>query len=210
MPDEREYLEMAIHGRGGQGVKTAGDLLVHALFETGFRVNGQPLYGGERMGAPIVYFIRFSRSAARIDDRSLVRRPDIMVVFDSTVVASTPDLLHGLAAGGVLLLNSGKTAVELARVVPRLTATLPASRIAKECGLVRGSVPIVGPVMVGAFARATGLVSLAALEQCVEKATGDMPRDRVEGNFSGLRRGYEAVPSLADGWRGGERKQRAW
>lgn len=202
MAEDRESLEVALHGRGGQGVKTAGDLIVYALSAVGYRVNGQPLYGGERMGAPVMYFIRFKRSATPIDDRSLVRRPDVMLVFDSTLLAATPRMVESLVEGGVLLLNSRKTAAELARL-GRPVATVRASQIARECGLVRGSVPIVGPVMVGAFARLTGLVSLPTLETCVEKVTGDMSQDRIEGNFTGLRRGYEAVAPLA--WQGAER-----
>ncbi|HAM59419.1 MAG: hypothetical protein A2X51_09575 [Candidatus Rokubacteria bacterium GWC2_70_24] len=202
MAEDREYIEVALHGRGGQGVKTAGDLVVYALSAAGYRVNGQPLYGGERMGAPVMYFIRFKRSATPIDDRSLVRQPQVMLIFDATMLAATPRMVASLDPGGVLLVNSRKTAEELA-LLGRRVATVRASQIAKECGLVRGSVPIVGPVMVGAFARLTGLVSLPTLEQCVEKVTGDMPQDRIEGNFTGLRRGYEAVAPLA--WRGGER-----
>jgi len=202
MIDDRESLEVALHGRGGQGVKTAGDLVVYALAAVGYRVTGQPLYGGERMGAPVAYFIRFKRSAAPIDDRSLVRRPHVMLVFDATMLAATPRLVASLAPGGVLLVNSRRTAAELAQLGCSV-ATVWASRIAKECGLVRGNVPIVGTVMVGAFARLTGLVSLPALEQCMEKVTGDMSRDQIEGNVTGLRRGYDAVDRLA--WRAVER-----
>src|SRR5574341_1850848 len=176
MAENRESLEVALHGRGGQGVKTAGDLIVYALSAVGYRVNGQPLYGGERMGAPVMYFIRFKRSATPIDDRSLVRRPDVMLVFDATLLAATPRMVESLVEGGVLLLNSRKTAVELARL-GRSVATVRASQIAKECGLVRGNVPIVSPVMVGAFAGVTGLISLATLEGCVAKVAGDMPQD---------------------------------
>ncbi|OGL10096.1 MAG: hypothetical protein A3I17_01150 [Candidatus Rokubacteria bacterium RIFCSPLOWO2_02_FULL_72_37] len=202
MIDDRDSLEVALHGRGGQGVKTAGDLVVYALSAVGYRVNGQPLYGGERMGAPVAYFIRFKRSAAPIDDRSLVRRPDVMLVFDATMLAATPRMVESLAPGGVLLLNSRRTAAELAHLGCTV-ATVWASRIAKECGLVRGNVPIVGTVMVGAFARLTGLVSLSTLEACLEKVIGDMAQDRIEGNVTGLRRGYDAVDRLA--WRAVER-----
>lgn len=202
MTEDRESIEVALHGRGGQGVKTAGDLIVYALTAVGYRVNGQPLYGGERMGAPVMYFIRFKRSPTPIDDRSLVRRPRVMLLFDGTVLAAAPRMVESLAEDGVLLLNSRTAAAELARP-GRAVATLRASQIARECGLVRGNVPIVGPVMVGAFARLTGLVALPALETCVEKITGDMSRDRIEGNFTGLRRGYEGVAPLP--WRGAER-----
>lgn len=202
MSHEGECLELAFHGRGGQGVKTAGDLVVYTLAQVGYRVNGQPLYGGERMGAPVGYFIRCTRTGTPINDRSLVRRPDVTAIFDATMLARTPALVDGLAPEDVVLLNTTKPTREFAKLRPRVT-TLGASQIAKECGLVRGSVPIVGPVMVGAFARLTGLASLPTLEQCLGKALGDLPADRIEGSVAGLRRGYEAVAPVA--WRGHER-----
>ncbi len=202
MAEEREYLELAFHGRGGQGVKTAGDLLVYSLSHVGYRVNGQPLYGGERMGAPVGYFIRCTRSGTPISDRSLVRRPDAMAIFDPAMLVTNPALLPGLGADGILVLNTPKAAREFPRLRSRI-ATLPASQIAKDCGLIRGSVPIVGPVMVGAFARVTGLASLPTLEQCLGKAIGELDRDRMESNVTALRRGWEAAGPLA--WRGGER-----
>ncbi len=195
---ERESLEVAIHGRGGQGVKTAGDLVAHALFAAGYRVNGQPLYGGERMGAPVMYFLRVNRSGAPIHDRSLVRRPLVMLLFDATVLATAPDLAQSVDREGVLVINTVKATCELPRFAVRRLATLPASRIAKECGLMRGNVPIVSPVMVGAFAGLTGLISLATLERAITTIARDMPHDRLEGNFVGLRRGWESVAALAE------------
>src|SRR3990172_5846571 len=108
--DPEAVIEVAIHGRGGQGVKTTGDLLVYSLFAAGYRVNGQPLYGGERMGAPVIYFLRFNRSGETIHDRSLVRRPDIMLIFDASMLRSGAVAVAGLQAGGVPLLDNRKPA----------------------------------------------------------------------------------------------------
>lgn len=202
--DPAATIEMAIHGRGGQGVKTTGDLLVYSLFAAGYRVNGQPLYGGERMGAPVIYFLRFNRSGETIDDRSLVRRPHIMLIFDPSMLRSGTVSIAGLEAGGLVLLNSRKAAAEFAHLGPYRIVTLPASQIAKECGLVRGNVPILSPVMAGAFAGTTGLISVATLEKTVAKVAGELAQDRVEGNFLGLHRGFEAVEPVAGAFRAGE------
>ena len=208
MLEHRDYpemsIEVAIHGRGGQGVKTTGDLLVYSLFAAGYRVNGQPLYGGERMGAPVIYFLRFNRSGETIYDRSLVRRPQIMLIFDTSMLRSGTVSTAGLAAGGLLLLNSRKAAAEFAHLGPYRIVTIPASQIAKECGMVRGNVPILSPVMAGAFARITGLISMETLEKTVAKVAGDLAADRVEGNFVGLRRGFEAVEPVAGAFSAGE------
>ena len=42
-----------LHGRGGQGTKTASRILGSALFAEGYEVQDAPRYGAERRGAAI-------------------------------------------------------------------------------------------------------------------------------------------------------------
>jgi len=71
-----------------------------------------------------------------------------------------------------------------------------ANRVARECGLMKGSVPILSSTMVGAFARATQLVSLDTLVQTVTaQARGTLER-YLDVNLQALRRGYEEVIQL--------------
>ena len=49
-----ETLAVRIHGRGGQGVVTAAELLSIAAFAAGRHAQAVPSFGSERMGAPIV------------------------------------------------------------------------------------------------------------------------------------------------------------
>ena len=44
--------EVRIHGRGGQGVVTAAELLALAAFDEGRYAQAFPSFGSERMGAP--------------------------------------------------------------------------------------------------------------------------------------------------------------
>jgi pyruvate ferredoxin oxidoreductase gamma subunit len=62
------------HGRGGQGIKTAGRVLGAALFVEGFEVQDAPVYGAERRGAPMFAYVRASRAA--ILERGLIANPD--------------------------------------------------------------------------------------------------------------------------------------
>jgi pyruvate ferredoxin oxidoreductase gamma subunit len=45
-----------IHGRGGQGVVTAAELLSAAAFLDGAHAQAFPSFGSERTGAPVVAF----------------------------------------------------------------------------------------------------------------------------------------------------------
>ncbi len=79
-------VEIAIHGRGGQAAKTAGEVLTYTLYRKGFNPHGQPRYTPDRMGAPVSYAIRFHPDRALIYDRSWIRHPEIVLLFDLSLV----------------------------------------------------------------------------------------------------------------------------
>ena len=56
--------QVRIHGRGGQGVVTAAEMLSIAGFLEGKHTQAFPSFGSERMGAPVMAF-------CRIDDREV-------------------------------------------------------------------------------------------------------------------------------------------
>ena len=76
--------EIRIHGRGGQGMKTASRILGRAFFNEGYTVQDAPRYGAERRGAPIFAYVRASR--APIYERGIIQQPDCIVVVDDTLM----------------------------------------------------------------------------------------------------------------------------
>ena len=50
--------QVRIHGRGGQGVVTAAEMLSIAAFMEKKYAQAFPSFGSERMGAPVVSFCR--------------------------------------------------------------------------------------------------------------------------------------------------------
>ena len=63
--------EVRIHGRGGQGVVTAAELLAAAAFTEGRHAQAFPSFGSERMGAPVMSF-------CRIDDKPIRTREPVI------------------------------------------------------------------------------------------------------------------------------------
>jgi hypothetical protein len=59
--------QIRIHGRGGQGVVTAAELLSVAAFAEGRPAQAFPSFGSERTGAPVVAFVRIDDRPARGD-----------------------------------------------------------------------------------------------------------------------------------------------
>src|SRR3954468_11114539 len=103
-------LQIRIHGRGGQGVVTAAELLSVAAFLEGRHAQAFPSFGSERTGAPVVAFCRIDDREIRV--RETIAAPDALIVQDPTLLHQV-DLFSGLRPRGLLLLNSGRTADEL-------------------------------------------------------------------------------------------------
>ena len=74
--------QVRIHGRGGQGVVTAAELLAQAAFSAGRHAQAFPSFGSERTGAPVVAFCRIADEAIRV--REPVMAPDALILSSWT------------------------------------------------------------------------------------------------------------------------------
>ncbi len=155
--------QVRVHGRGGQGVVTAAELLSVAAFTEGRHAQAFPSFGSERTGAPVVSFCRIADVVLRT--RQPVAQPDAVIVQDATLVHQV-DLFAGLAPGGYLLVNSSQGLVEVglgemvARLGPRRARCVPATELA----LQHVGRPVPNAPLLGAFAALTGVVSLGSVQ----------------------------------------------
>jgi pyruvate ferredoxin oxidoreductase gamma subunit/phenylglyoxylate dehydrogenase gamma subunit len=174
--------EIRLHGRGGQGAVMASAILATGLVDEGKFAVAIPSFGFERRGAPVVAYLR-------VDDREIRRmtnitRPDCLICIDPTI-AAVVDIYSGLKAGGTLVQASGRTLDELA--VPDAVSTVGLCNAVPIAMQIFGR-PITNTLMLGAFARTTGLVSLAALRQALMDS--DFRDAGLEQNLVALERGY--------------------
>jgi len=156
--------EIRFHGRGGQGAAVAAQLLARAACLEGLWGQAFPFFGGERRGAPVTAFARLSDKPVRL--HSQIYEPDAVLVFDPRLIEIV-DVLKGLKKGGLLLLNSppGSSPPEHANFFK--TYSVDATSIAIRLGLKIAGWPVVNTAMLGAFARASELVSLEALRKAI-------------------------------------------
>lgn len=105
-PSLVRVFEVRIHGRGGQGVVTAAELLSLAAFYDGAQAQAFPSFGSERTGAPVVAFCRIADHPIRT--REPVLHPDAIVIQDPTLLHQV-DVFGGLPADGYALINSSHT-----------------------------------------------------------------------------------------------------
>lgn len=126
-------VEIRWHGRGGQGAKTASQLLADAAFMSGKYVQSFPEYGPERSGAPITAYNRISDERCLI--HSNIYEPDYVVVVDETLLESV-DVTGGLKEDGAVIINSSRTPDELRpalRGYKGRVCSIDARRISMDC-----------------------------------------------------------------------------
>jgi len=185
-----ELTEIRWHGRGGQGAKTAGELLAGAALGTGQYFQAFPDYGPERMGAPIRAFTRLSSEPITI--HSQITEPNVVLVLDPTLLGPVP-VADGLGKEGVLLVNTSASPAEVREITGFKTGkvfTVDASHIAiDELGREITNTP-----MLGAFARATGLFEVDELAEQVRAWFGKkLSPGMVDANVRALRRAADQV-----------------
>ena len=159
-PGDARAVEVRFHGRGGQGVVTAAELLSTAAFDQGRSAQAIPSFGSERTGAPVVAYCRVSDHPIRSHDP--VTTPDVVVVQDPTML-HVPGILDGLRPDGLLLVNSTKEPGDLGLAGHTRVVTVAATDLARE----RLGRPLPNTALLGALAGLTGVVSLASVQQAI-------------------------------------------
>lgn len=179
-------VEIRFHGRGGQGAVVASSILACACFEEGKHAQAFPAFGVERRGAPVEAYIRVDERKVLL--RTNVYAPDHVVVLDPTLIEAV-DVTGGLRPGGLLLVNSDKVPQAYPSFQSFRVCTVDANRIALRHGLGSRTHPLVNTAILGAFARATGLVSLEAVCEAIRKEVPSHP----EANAAAAREAWESV-----------------
>ena len=160
--------QIRIHGRGGQGVVTAAEMLSVAAFREGRYAQAFPSFGSERTGAPVVAYCRLDEREIRL--REPVMQPDALIIQDPTLLHQV-DVFGGLAPDGYILINTTRSfdALGLGDFVRGFRAerlcTVPATDLAmRHIGR-----PVPNAALLGGFAALSGRISL----ESVQAAIGD-------------------------------------
>ncbi len=160
--------QVRIHGRGGQGVVSAAEMLSVAAFEEGKHSQAVPSFGSERMGAPVVAYVR-------IDDREIelrepVLEPNLLIVQDPTLFSAI-DVFAGLRKDGYLLVNTTKSMEELG--VDEAAEKLPAGHVAAvpatELAMRHLKRPTPNTVLLGAFTAMSDVVRIDSVFKAIER-----------------------------------------
>lgn len=182
--EEIKIKEIRLHGRGGQGIVMAAEIIVHAAMIDGLYGNALPSFGVERRGSPVT-------SSVRLDDRPIREKdqiyfPNCIVVSDSTLLGSR-DVFAGIQDETFMVLNSFKV-VQPSNLPVQITrlGVLDATKI----GLEVLGIPVTNTAIVAAFAKTTGWVQLSSILEGIRRV---LPPELVERNVKAARRAAQEV-----------------
>ncbi|HET7159526.1 MAG TPA: 2-oxoacid:acceptor oxidoreductase family protein [Burkholderiales bacterium] len=160
--------QVRIHGRGGQGVVSAAEMLSLAAFAEGRHAQAFPSFGSERMGAPVTAFCRMHDREIRL--REPVMEPDALIIQDPTLLHQV-DVFSGVPRSGYILINSSRTLAELGLAdylrlfPPDHVCTVPASEIA----LAHSGRPLPNAALLGGFSALTRELTLQSVSAAIRK-----------------------------------------
>ncbi|MGO8907567.1 MAG: 2-oxoacid:acceptor oxidoreductase family protein [Solirubrobacteraceae bacterium] len=187
--------QVRIHGRGGQGVVTAAEMLSLAAFNEGRYAQAFPSFGSERTGAPVVAFCRIDDHEIRV--REPVMEPDALIIQDATLLHQV-DVFGGLKPEGFILINTAKSFDDLGLgefvkdFHHERLLTVPASDLARE----HTGRPVANAALLGGFAALTGMISIDAVAGAI--------RERFKGAVG---EGNVAAAMAACAWVEDERRE---
>lgn len=186
----KDLIEISIFGRGGQGAKTASELLAETALDKGKYIQSFPEYGPERAGAPMRAFARISDKPILI--HSGITNPDIVAVIDPTLLDSV-NVTEGLGDTGILVVNTDLTPSEIRKKLnfnKGKVCTVDATKIALETI----ELPLPNTPILGALIKITGLIKLEDLEDKIkEKFLKKIGEKKTQGNIDSVKRAYNEV-----------------
>ena len=192
--------EVIWFGRGGQGAVVAAQILAESAYLEGFKgVTSAPTFGPERRGAPVTASTRISKDPIRMF--SQVEMADIAIVLDDTLFGVV-DVKGRIRKGGTIIINTACKPEDAGITGDFDVATVDATGVALKLRLTKEGAPVINTPLLGAFAKATGIVSLENIEKALRSK---LPAAVASQNFETVRAAYEGTfIKKAEGEKAGE------
>ncbi len=175
--------QIRIHGRGGQGVVTAAELIAIAAFKDGKQAQAFPSFGVERTGAPVEAYVRIDNHPIRIHEQ--IYHPDCLIVQDASLIGSI-NLTGGCDDRAIIIVNTAQEKKGLNLGLPEQNIfCVDATKIALK---IIGK-NIVNTVILGAFAKVSKLITIKSLESAIKEKFAEKP-EIIEKNTKAIKEAY--------------------
>lgn len=174
------YQGIRISGFGGQGVISAGILLAYSGMLEDKDVSFFPSYGAEMRGGTANCSVVIASDEVTTP---IVSEPDTVIVLNEPSLAKFEPMVK---PGGLLIINSSLVNSRASRTDIKVLY-VPCNEIAGELGNAK----IMNMVAMGAYAAATGAVSVDAISRALPKIYKKLKPEVIELNIKALKRGAE-------------------
>ena len=183
--------ELLLTGIGGQGVQLAARVIATAAIAEGRSVQMFGSYGGMMRGGN-------TDATIVVSDARVEAPPTVGHAWSAIVMHDqfAPPILAKLIPGSIVVVNT-----DVCSSKPDPARTTVVEVAANEIADGIGNRLAASMVLTGAYAAATGLVSLDALAEGISASLPSYRRKTVDVNVAALRAGFEtAPPDLAAAW----------
>ncbi len=187
----KEFYDIRIHGRAGQGAKTAAQLIAEAAIDIGMYAQSFPEFGAERTGAPMKAYSRISKD--RIEVHYQVNRPDVVIVMDESLFVAE-NVLEGISEDSIVIVNTSKTPDEIRKKygIPSNVRvyTVDATKIAIDLfGKNFANIPLLG-----SFVKLVGIIDPNKVKDVIRSKFGKkLGEEEVIKNITAFERGMNEI-----------------
>ncbi|MBS3166842.1 2-oxoacid:acceptor oxidoreductase family protein [Candidatus Woesearchaeota archaeon] len=176
-------LNIIIYGRGGQGAKSAGQVLAEAFALEGKYIKAFPEYGPERTGAPVRAYIKVSNNF--IKDYEPITSADYILVIDK-FIAHSENFYQKTKKETKFILNSTK--------IPKnkefKNYLINANKISQEkLGDIKPNT-----IMLGVFIKISNSVKLDSVKKAFTNLFKDkLDEQKIKANLDLIDLGYNSI-----------------
>jgi len=189
MKNDKNIFEIIFHARGGQGAKSAAEILAQAALHEGKFVQAFPSFGPERSGAPTKTYVRISDKEIRT--REPITDPDIVIVLDETLLDGVK-LTDGLDKNEALIINSEKQAHEISEKIGFNGKVYPVDANGISMDIVGQPRP--NTVILGKIVKIAEIVKLeSVIEEFRKIFETKIGKENCDKNIMAIEKAYDSI-----------------
>jgi pyruvate ferredoxin oxidoreductase gamma subunit len=185
----KDIFEIIFHARGGQGAKTAAEIIAQAAVHEGKYVQAFPSFGPERSGAPTKTYLKISGKPIR--NHEPVVDPDIVLVLDETLLDGTV-VTANLDTNESLIINTKKPVHEIAEKISFKGKIYPVDANGISMEIIGQPRP--NTVILGKFVKISEIVKLESVISEFRKIFEDkIGKESCDKNILAIEKAYDAI-----------------
>jgi len=185
----KKIFEVIFFARGGQGAKTAAEILAQAALWEGKFIQAFPDFGPERTGAPMKTFVRISEEP--ILTHEPVVDPDVVAVLDETLLGIV-DMTKNLDENESMIVNTTKSREQVQEKTRYIGNIFPIDATGLSLEIIGEPRP--NTAILGKIVKVSEIVRLENIvDEFREKYTGKVGAEKTEKNVRAIEKAYDSL-----------------